>query len=175
MLHSLNKEYLLEDGRYITGTLVWYYSICKREVWLMAHEITPDEDFYSLEIGRAIHQIFYKEFRKEVGLEGARFDFLKKERNVVCEVKTSSRFLDAAILQLLYYLYRLKEYGIEAIGEIHVPKERKKIKVTLDGEHEARLLSALKEIRLIMSSTKPPEPVNTPFCRKCAYRDFCWG
>jgi len=171
----LSEAYLLADGRYITGTLVWYYSLCKREVWLMGHEITPDEDFYSLEIGRVVHQIFYKEFRKEVDLEGMKLDFLKRGENVVCEVKTSSRFLDAAVLQLSYYLYRLREYGIDATGEIRVPRERKRVVVVLDSEHEAKLLSALKEIRAIMESTKPPEPVRVRFCRKCAYKDFCWG
>ncbi|MCD6318594.1 Dna2/Cas4 domain-containing protein, partial [Candidatus Aerophobetes bacterium] len=27
--------------RRITGTLIWYYYICRREVWLMAHELHP--------------------------------------------------------------------------------------------------------------------------------------
>lgn len=140
----------------------------------MGHGITPDEDAYSLEIGRAVHQIFYKDFRKEVELEGVRFDFLKKGENVVCEVKTSSRFLDATILQLSYYLYRLKAYGVEAEGEIRIPKERKRIEVKLNGELEKRLLSALEDIRKIMEMEKPPGPIKTRFCRKCAYRDFCW-
>lgn len=26
----------------VTGTLIWYYYICKREVWLMFHQIAPD-------------------------------------------------------------------------------------------------------------------------------------
>lgn len=171
----MSETYLLTDGKYITGTMVWYYSLCRREVWLMGHEITPDEDFYSLEIGRAVHQIFYKEFRKEIGLEGAKFDFLKRGENVVCEVKTSSRFLDAVILQLSYYLYRLREYDIKATGEIRIPKERKRIEVKLDSEREAKLLTALKGIQSIMELSKPPEPVKTRFCKRCAYRDFCWG
>lgn len=175
ILCKLDKPYLLKDGEYVTGTLVWYYLICKREVWLMGHGITPDEDTYSLEIGRAVHKIFYKNFRKEVELEGIKFDFLKKGENVVCEVKTSSRYLDSTTLQLSYYLYRLKESGIEAVGEIRIPKERKRIELKLNEEIEKRLLCALEEIRLIMDMEKPPEPVKTKFCRKCAYRDFCWG
>ena len=34
----------------ITGTLIWYYFVCKREVWFMAHEITPFQDDPFLEI-----------------------------------------------------------------------------------------------------------------------------
>ena len=170
----MDKPYLLEDGGYITGTLVWYYVLCRREVWFMGHGITPDEDDYSLEVGRAVHQIFYKDFEKEVKLEGVKFDFLKKGGNIVCEVKTSSRYTDAAILQLSYYLYRLKEYGIEAEGEIRIPRERKTINVKLDEELEMKLLSALEEIRMIMMMEKPPKPVKIKFCRKCAYKHFCW-
>ncbi len=171
----MSEKYLLADGKHITGTLVWYYSLCKREVWLMGHEITPDEDFHSLEMGRVVHQIFFKGFRKELALEGVKFDFLKRRENIVCEIKTSSRFLDATILQLAYYLYRLRAYGVEATGEIRVPMERKRIEITLDKELEARLLYALSEIREILKSTKPPEPVKTRFCKRCAYKDFCWG
>ncbi|MGC8937341.1 MAG: Dna2/Cas4 domain-containing protein, partial [Candidatus Methanomethylicaceae archaeon] len=39
---------MLRCGKPITGTLVWYFFICKREVWLMGHEITPDEDASTL-------------------------------------------------------------------------------------------------------------------------------
>jgi len=28
----------------ITGTLIWYYYICERECWLMAHQINPHQE-----------------------------------------------------------------------------------------------------------------------------------
>jgi CRISPR-associated exonuclease Cas4 len=34
----------MEDPN-ITGTLVWYYAICPRECWLMAHQIDPEHEF----------------------------------------------------------------------------------------------------------------------------------
>jgi len=40
---------MVED---ISGTLVQSYSICKRQSWLMAHQVTPDQDYYYLEMGR---------------------------------------------------------------------------------------------------------------------------
>jgi CRISPR/Cas system-associated exonuclease Cas4 (RecB family) len=45
------EEFRLASGRPITGTLLWYYAICKREVWLMAHSIAPDEENQALEMG----------------------------------------------------------------------------------------------------------------------------
>ena len=28
----------------VNGTMMWYYYICHRQVWLTAHHITPDSD-----------------------------------------------------------------------------------------------------------------------------------
>jgi CRISPR-associated exonuclease Cas4 len=140
----------------------------------MGREITPDEDFSSLEVGRAVHQIYYEGMLKEVSFEGVKLDLIKRGERRVCEVKTSSRYLEASKFQLLYYLYRLKEMGVEASGEILVPKERRKVRVVLDDEGERRLMNALTEIRRILELEKPPEPRKTPFCRRCAYKEFCW-
>ena len=141
----------------------------------MSHGITPDEDFPSLEIGRAIHEIYYERMLKEVSFEGIKLDVLKRGETVICEVKTSSKFLQAAKFQLLYYLYRLETMGMKTHGEIRIPKERRKIKVYLNEENRNVLLKALKEIREIVNSEKPPEPYKIPFCKRCAYREFCWA
>ena len=175
MLESQEPYFVLSSGKTITGTLVWYYFICKREVWLMSHEITPDEDHEALEVGRAVHEIFYSRMIKEFSMEGMKVDILKRGERTICEIKTSSRFVRAARFQLLYYLYRLKEdLGVDFSGWILVPRERKRIKVVLDETAQSSLLQVLQEIKQIADSDKPPPPVKNPFCRKCAYRDFCW-
>lgn len=171
---KINLPYVIEDEKYITGTLIWYYFICKREVWLMGHEITPDQEYYLLDIGRAVHETSYNRFMKEVKIEGAKFDIYKKKSKVLCEIKTSSKFLEAAKHQLLYYLYRLRKMGIEARGEILVPKEKKKLTVELDDVGEKTILNILEDIKDILKSEKPPEPIRTKFCRRCSYKDFCW-
>lgn len=170
-----NQEPRLPSGRFITGTLVWYYFICKREVWLMSHEITPDEDQETLDIGRAVHEIFYSRMIKEFSLEGIKIDILKRREQAICEIKTSSRFIEAACFQLLYYLYRLREeLGMVFSGWVLVPKERKRIKVILDDHAENKLFQVFQEINEIASLNKPPPPVKNSFCRNCAYREFCW-
>jgi len=170
----VNDEIFITQKQAITGTLVWYYFVCKREVWLMSHGITPDEDFYLLEIGRTIHEISYERAHKEVSFEGMKLDLLKRKEMIVCEVKTSSKFLQAAKFQLLYYLYRLEEMGLKMYGEIRISREKKRIKVYLDDENKEVLLRSLKEIKEIVNSEKPPMPEKTSFCRRCAYREFCW-
>ncbi len=172
---SKDPIYRLDDGSIITGTLVWYSAICKREVWLMAKNITPDEEDPLLDRGRAIHETSYKQFRKELQLEGMKIDLIKYKDKVICEVKTSSKFIKAARLQLLYYLYRLSSDGLEVEGEILIPLEKKKMKVRLDEEGKNELNSALMDIRSILSSDKPPLPNFIPYCKSCAYRYFCWS
>ncbi|MEM2614141.1 MAG: CRISPR-associated protein Cas4 [Nitrososphaerota archaeon] len=170
-----NPPYILRSGKYITGTLVWYYFICKREVWLMGHEITPDEDASVLDFGRAVHEVFYRKTVKEISIEGIKIDLFKKAERAVCEVKTSSKFIEAARFQLLYYLFRLKEYGVDATGLILIPMEKKKITVKLNEEAEQVLLKVLSQIKEIVEMDLPPPPVRIPYCRKCAYKEFCWS
>ncbi len=141
----------------------------------MSREITPDEDASTLDVGRAIHEIFYRRMLKEVSLEGIKIDLFKRAERAVCEIKASSKFVEATRFQLLYYLFRLKEYGVDAAGWILIPAEKRKIKVKLDAETEQVLLKVLKEIREIVELENPPPPMRVPYCRKCAYKEFCWA
>ena len=51
---------------------------------------------------------------------------------VVGELKKSSKFEMPAKMQLAYYLYRLREQGINLEGELLIPKERKRKRIKLD-------------------------------------------
>lgn len=161
----------------ITGTLIWYYYICNREVWLMARELNPDEDNPFLELGRFLSEESYQREKKEIEIGNMKIDLLKKgsSRIVVGEVKKSSRFENSAKMQLAFYLYRLKQAGVEAIGELLIPKEKKRIPVVLGDKTEAELEEAMGSIGKIISGETPPEPKKIRFCTKCAYREFCWA
>jgi len=162
--------------RHITGTLIWYYYICRREVWLMAHELHPNQEDPFLEIGRLIHQESYSREKKEIELGNIKIDLLKRADGefVIGEIKKSSRFEGPAKMQLAYYLYQLKKHGISARGELLIPKEKKKVSVELTDEIVEKLKTAIAEIREIISKENPPLPKKIPFCRNCAYREFCW-
>ncbi len=168
-------NYRLPSGRPVTGTLFWYFAICKREVWLMAHNITPDEEHQSLEIGRVVHESFYTRMKKEIETEGMKIDVVGGKDGFVYEVKTSSKFLEATKLQLGYYLLRLEQMGVKVRGVIAVPRERRRFNVELNSELREQVVSALKEISELCMQPFPPPAQRIHFCRKCAYRDFCWG
>lgn len=141
----------------------------------MSREITPDEDAPALDIGRAVHELFYRKMLKEICLEGIKIDLFKRTEKAVCEVKTSSRFVEAARFQLLYYLFRLKEYGIDGTGWILIPTEKRRIRVKLSEEAEQVLLKVLNQIKEVVKLERPPPPMRIPYCRRCAYREFCWA
>ncbi|MGC8797023.1 CRISPR-associated protein Cas4 [Thermodesulfovibrio sp.] len=160
-----------------TGTLIWYYYICSREVWLMSRQLTPWQENPFIEIGRLLSEEAYKRERKEIHLENIVIDLLKTEgENVVIgEVKKSSRFEKSARMQLAFYLWRLKQLGIEATGQLLFPKEKKKIIVTLTKELKAELIEAQAQIKEIIKMEIPPPAQKTKFCSKCGYQEFCWS
>jgi CRISPR-associated exonuclease Cas4 len=161
----------------ITGTLVWYYAICPREAWLMAHEMEPERDFELLAEGRLNQEAHYKRATKELSLPGMRLDQVRHEGNrlIVSEVKRSSRFLPATRLQLGYYLWRLYKEEIHASGEILVPEERKREVVELTPKLREEVVGTMARIRALIEAPTPPPATWIPFCRRCAYAEFCWS
>ncbi len=161
----------------ITGTLVWYYAVCPREAWLMAHEMEPEKEFELLAEGRLNQEAHYKRATKELALPGMRLDQVRREgdRLIVSEVKKSSRFLPATRLQLGYYLWRLDKEGIDVAGEILVPEERKRETVELTPELKAEVESLVARIEALIEEPAPPSAEKIPFCKRCAYAEFCWS
>lgn len=161
----------------VTGTLMWYYYICHREVWLMARHIEPSQENPFIEIGRLLSEESYKRDRKEIRLENMTIDILRRgeEGIIIGEVKKSSRHKESAKMQLAFYLYRLKAMGVEARGELLFPEERKKMEVVLSPDIEDRLKRAINGIEEIIHLDAPPSARKTRFCSKCGYSEFCWA
>jgi len=162
---------------FINGTLIASYFICKRELWLMAHELIPDQENSFLEMGRFIEEEAYKDEEKGFLIGEMKIDIVKQgdENIIIGEIKKSSRSELSGIMQLSYYLMRLREYGIVAKGEVLIPKERKKIPVEINEEIEERLIEAIKDINMIISEPYPPKPEKIKYCNHCAYKEFCWA
>lgn len=162
---------------HVTGTLIWYYYICKREVWLMAHQLEPNQEDENMKIGKLIGESAYQRTKKEIDVYSGKFDLVKTENGelIVGEIKKSSRFIESAGKQLLFYLLQLKEMGINARGELLIPEERKKFEVTLDSQSEAEIRKTINDIERIVKLDLPPKPVKNKYCRNCAYNEFCWA
>lgn len=161
----------------VGGTLIWYYFICKRQVWLISHQLTPDQDDANIAIGRLIDHTSYGREKKELVVGSSKMDIFNvvDGQLVIGEVKKSSRYRDSARMQLAFYLKELAERGIEAIGELRFPEEKKRETVELDQKLKEELDRVERDILRIVYLDSPPAPKKIKWCRKCAYADFCWS
>ena len=161
----------------VTGTLIWYYFICQREVWLMARHLVPDQDNANIDLGRFIQEHTYQREKKEISLGHVKLDIVKEGKDglVIGEVKKSSKFAASARMQLAYYLNELAKLGVKAKGELRFPKEKKVEVVELTDEIKIRLDKAMRDILRISYLEKPPKPAKINFCKNCAYSELCWA
>lgn len=165
------------EVKIVNGTLVESFLICKRQAWLMGHQIISDQDHPYLEMGRLIDEESYIEEKKKIFLENMVIDLIKMENKkiLVGEIKKSSKIPDIAKLQLIFYLYNLKKYDIRLDGVLLFPKEKKKIYVELDEENEKRIINTIEEINRLINQPYPPKPGRIKYCTHCAYKEFCWA
>ena len=160
----------------VNGTLIWYYYICKREVWFISHGIEPNQENDLIALGRLIHEEYYRRAPKEISIDNRIKIDLTEGGKVIGEVKKSSRYLKSAKMQLLFYIYYLeKTRGVKARGVLLIPEERKRIYLSLTSEDEKEIEKAIKEIEEILKSSKPPELKRTQYCKNCGYRELCWS
>jgi len=159
----------------VTGTIINYYFICKTKLWLHAHRINLEDNSEDVRIGKVLHEINENKVQ-EISLENIKLDKITKE--YVVEIKKSDSDIEAAKLQLLYYLYRLKQKGVEKKGRLELfekNKQGKKIHtVVLDEKEETKLLKILEEIEQLIDLATPPEPIFTNKCKRCAYYEYCF-
>ncbi|GHV33590.1 CRISPR-associated protein Cas4 [Synergistales bacterium] len=165
-----------ENAR-IGGTLVWYHSICRRQVWLMSRRVAPDKDNDALALGRLIDQNTFAREKHQVAFGDNKFDFVsgKDGALIVSEVKKSSRAEKASALQLAHYLYELKKEGIDARGVLHFPTEKRKEDVILTDSLIAELEAVYADIGANASQQTPPAATQSKYCPKCAYAEYCWS
>ena len=161
----------------VSGVLFQMYGICKRQVWLMAHKLVPDQENKFIELGRTIDENSYDRDKKKIMIENIELDLIRSDDGdvVIGEVKKSSKALQAARLQLGYYLYRLKQKGVKAKGVLLVPKEKKKEEIELTEDLEMEIVRILNEIYQIMQEPRPYKAVKIQCCKSCAYLEFCWS
>lgn len=160
--------------KFVSGLLYEYYNICKRKAWYSANGISLEGENENVQIGRLIDENSYSRERKHVLVDdNSSIDFLRD--NTVYEIKKSSAEKDAAIAQIKYYLYVLKEKGVEAKGELRVPKENLIESVILSNEDIENVRNTITRIEEMINSTDvPPCIINRGICMKCAYFEFCY-
>lgn len=159
------------------GIKVNYWAVCQRKVWLYSKGLRMETFSDRVALGKLFHERAYPDLpRREILIDDLiKIDLIERESKLL-EVKHSCKLVDAARLQVGYYLLYLKWLGTgELIGELRFPKERRKEEVRLTSELERQVTEALRDIQRIEQLPSPPQVEFMPICRVCAYCELCWG
>ena len=174
----------------INATLVNYYFLCHRKMWLHANAIRMEHTSDIVYEGKLIGEESYPqraEKNQEVelslaypplGADGAltaKIDFFDTKKGVVHEIKKSNAKEKAHVAQVQFYMYLLRKNGVEvSYGLIEYPKLRHTERVMLDEDDEQNVESWVKEITEILTKEQCPQRLSISKCRSCSYFDFCW-
>jgi len=158
----------------VSGIKIYYYFICKRKLWLFDKNICMEARNDRVLQGLVVHQESYKkEKNKELLIDNLiKVDIIDK--NYIKEVKISSKMKKADRIQLLYYLYYLKRLGINRRGTLNYVKEKTVERVELSEEDEKLIENSLQNINVFLKEKYPPRPEKFPYCKKCAYYEYCY-
>lgn len=161
----------------INGTLISYYFICKTKLWLHANRINLEDNSEDVRIGKILHQINEEKSKKgEISIDNVKID--KLTRDYLVEVKKSDSDIESVKWQVLLYLYKLKEKGIDKKGKIEFIEKKKQDKkihyVQLDEKNQGELLNILEKIKNLILQDTPPSVVFENKCKKCAYYEYCF-
>lgn len=157
----------------VQGVKFNYYFVCKRKLWLFSNGISMEEKHERVQLGKLIHENSYKSKNKEVLIDNMiKLDIFEKDE--VREVKITSRMMESDRLQLQYYLYYLKQLGIERKGTLNYVKEKRVEEVILNKTTEKFIEKTLVEIKELLKMPFPPKVEKYKYCKKCAYYEFCY-
>lgn len=160
---------------YVTGTMIYYYFVCKRKLWYFCNEINMETENENVMLGKLLDENSYKREDKHISINNLiNIDFIR-ECGVIHEVKKSRAIENAAIWQVKYYLYYLKQKGVsELTAKIDYPLLKKSIDVELLSDDEIYIGKVIEEIMNMKNKKLPPYLKEKSICRKCAYFDLCF-
>lgn len=157
----------------INGTLINYFFHCPRQCHLHANRINLEDNSEDVRIGKVLHEINEEKTKGEISIDNIKLDNLTKD--YITEFKKSDSDIEAAKMQLMLYMYKLKQRGINKKGKLEFFEKNKQNKKTLVVElDEKKLLEVLEQIDKLIHSHTPPVPILLPKCKKCAYYEYCF-
>lgn len=160
----------------ITGTLINYYFHCQTQCWLHANRLNLEDNSEDVRIGKVLHEIKEEKSKQtEIKIDNIKIDKITKD--YLIEFKKSDSDPKAVKWQVLLYLFKLKQKGIEKKGKIEYHEKNKDTKteiLELDEQNEKELLEVLENIQNLILNSIPPMPKFENKCKKCAYYEYCF-
>ncbi len=162
----------------LTASHINYYFVCHRKLWLFANGIQMEHTSETVAEGKLIGETTYTDRSQqytEVEVDGIKIDFYDAKNKVVHEVKKSDKVEKAHIAQVIYYIFKLGQQGIEGVtGLIEYPKMRQRETVQLEPGDPEMIQSWEADIRQLVTSEVCPPLLRKPICKQCSYFDFCY-
>ena len=159
----------------ITGVMIYYYFICKRKLWYFINEINMEQNSELVSIGKILDETLYTREKKNIMIDNTiNIDFIKNGA-ILHEIKKTKSIEEAGIWQVKYYMYYLEKRGIKNIqAKIDFPLLRETKEITLEEEDKKVLDNIIQNIEKLAKTDKPPKPIDSKICKKCAYYDLCY-
>ena len=154
----------------LTATHLNYYFTCKRKLWLFAHQLTCERESELVKIGQVYHQDIKEE---PVEIDNIKIDKFKDGK--VFELKKKNSAPEAAKFQVLFYLLKLREKGVNTSGIIKYKENNCLEPVELTPENEVALIESMQKVATICELPQPPNIKKNKYCRKCSYFDLCFS
>ncbi len=165
------------NNLYITGLQLAYYKHCKRKAYLFSKKIQFEHTSEFVELGKILEKKYFKEeetidsFDKPVKIDFYTID----DEVIIHEIKRSDKTEESHIYQVKYYIWYLKNKGINCNkGIIHYPTLAKKIEITLEDKDYSEIPKLLLEIDKLLRSNKVPKPIRISICPNCSYFYYCY-
>ena len=160
----------------LTGTLVNYFGHCKRQMWLFARGFRMERESDLVRKGKWVDEnTFLRNTQVNFVGQKIKTDFVvRKEGYVeVHEVKSSQRPKNEHKLQLSFYLLKLEQAGVNAVGILNYPETRETVKVTLE-EMRGELVKTIDDIVSVLNGECPQRLERTK-CKGCGYYELCYS
>lgn len=159
----------------ITGVMIYYYFVCKRKLWYFVHEINMETENENVMLGKLLDENSYKRDDKHINIDNViNIDFIKEQKELH-EIKKSRAIEEAGIWQVKYYLYYLKQRGVQGLkAKIDYPLMKKNLVVELTEADEKQISAIICDIAVLKDQIQPPEISGKKICVKCAYHDLCF-
>ncbi|MFY1686176.1 CRISPR-associated protein Cas4 [Micromonospora sp. WMMD730] len=158
----------------IGGVHIKYLHHCRRQLWLYARGVRPEQLSAAVQLGEAVHDLSYRR-NSPVDLGAAVLDFIDGDQ-WVHEVKSSSRPSSADEAQVVHYCYRLRQVGVATRGAVlHYPKTRRTRRIEYDAIEAARAEQDIAEALTVTGAAESPPRLPRTRCRGCSFADYCWS
>ena len=165
-----------DDTPRITGTQINYLLICPRKLWLFSHHIEMERESDAVALGQLVPDESFQRKKKELLIDDLiRIDFF--DDDAVHDIKKGRSMEEAHRAQILYYLWYLKQKGVEGLkGVINYPKQKRSVEVELTPVAAAEVEEWIGQVQEVVAQDTPPL-IEAPMriCKKCSYNELCWG